>query len=196
MTQTSAYSVEAFIEDVRQAFSSTKDPRSQAQAIARHLTELLAVPGWAEEKLRKQAEAGGGALDLHVDEKLGHPGPDTTPGFKLMCSLSQGTVPTVNTPHDHGAGFVVYGVYQGENEHTTWRWTHPEGDHISTQLSPQTTFKLTAGQVAFFLPGEIHSVRRSVEDRTIILRIESRDLDNLWRHRYDAEASSAMAFKG
>jgi predicted metal-dependent enzyme (double-stranded beta helix superfamily) len=196
MTQTRVYSPEAFIDDVRQAFSSTKDPRSQAQAIARHLTDLLAVPEWAEEKLRKQAQEGGGALDLHVDEKLGHPGPDVTPGFKVMCSLSQGTVPTVNTPHDHGAGFVVYGVYQGENEHTTWRWTHPEGDFVSTQLTRDKTFKLQAGQVAFFLPGEIHSVRRSVEDQTIVVRVESRDLDNLWRHRYDAEANSAAAFKG
>ena len=193
MTQTKVYTLEAFIGDVQAVFASTKDPRAQAQGIAKHLTDILAVPGWLEEKLESR---GPGALDLHIDEKLGHPGPDTTPGFKVMCSLSEGTVPTVNTPHDHGAGFVVYGVYQGENEHTTWRWTHPEGDLVSTQLTADKTFKLQAGQVAFFLPGEIHSVRRSVEGRTIVVRVESRDLDNLWRHRYDADANSAAAFRG
>ena len=103
MAQTRVYSLEAFIDDVRRAFSSTKDPRSQAQAIAKHLTELLTAPDWAEEKLRKQAQEGGGAQDLYLDEKLGHPGPDTTPGFKVMCSLSQGTVPY---PLDERAGYV------------------------------------------------------------------------------------------
>ncbi|MCH7625524.1 MAG: GldG family protein [Chloroflexi bacterium] len=142
MTQTKVYTLEAFIGDVQAVFASTKDPRAQAQGIAKHLTDILAVPGWLEEKLESR---GPGALDLHIDEKLGHPGPDTTPGFKVMCSLSEGTVPTVNTPHDHGAGFVVYGVYQGENEHTTWRWTHPEGDFISTQLTADKTFTLSPG---------------------------------------------------
>ena len=193
MTQTKVSTLERFIDEVKQTFSSTKDPRAQAQAIAKGLTELLAVPGWLEEKL---ASVDSGALDLYIDEKQGHPGPDTSAGFKVMCSASQGTVPTVNTPHDHGAGFVVYGVYQGENEHTTWRWVHPEEDFTSPKLAPEKTFKLNAGQVAFFLPGEIHSVRRSVEQRTIVVRVESRDLDNLWRHRYDAEANSAVAFRG
>lgn len=50
MVEKTVYTAERFIADVRQVFASSKDPRSQAQAVARHMKELLAVPGWIEEK--------------------------------------------------------------------------------------------------------------------------------------------------
>ena len=56
MTQTKAYTMEAFVDDARTVFASTKDPRTQAQQIARHMTTLLAEPGWLQEKLNLPAE--------------------------------------------------------------------------------------------------------------------------------------------
>ena len=85
MTQTKAYTMEAFVDDARAVFESTKDPRTQAQQIARHMTTLLAEPGWLEEKLNLPAEGGFGRVDLHQDEEYGHP----DGGFLLMCGIQR-----------------------------------------------------------------------------------------------------------
>ena len=140
MAQAPVYTLEAFIEDLRKAFASTTDPRAQAQAVGKHLKELLSGPGWIGEKLHQHIEKGEGPLDLYVDDNHGHPGPDSTPGFKIMSSISQGTVPIMNTPHDHGAGFVVYGMYEGEHEHTTWHWLRPDGDNVSPPAQARADF--------------------------------------------------------
>ena len=39
MTQTKVYTLEAFIGDVQKIFASTRDPRAQAQGIAKHLID-------------------------------------------------------------------------------------------------------------------------------------------------------------
>ena len=36
----------------------TKDPRLQAQEVARHMQELLSAPGWLEERINLLAEGG------------------------------------------------------------------------------------------------------------------------------------------
>ena len=46
MTQTAAYSVDAFIDDVREIFDATQDPLAQAQGVAKNMERLLATPGW------------------------------------------------------------------------------------------------------------------------------------------------------
>ena len=51
MTQVATYTMETFVADVRQIFATTKDPRTQAQEVARHMKELLNAPGWLEERL-------------------------------------------------------------------------------------------------------------------------------------------------
>ena len=85
MTQTKAYTMEAFVEDARGVFASTKDPRTQAQQISRHMTTLLAEPGWLDERLNLPEEGGFGRVDLHQDEEYGHP----DGGFLLMCGIQR-----------------------------------------------------------------------------------------------------------
>jgi len=40
MIQAVTYTLETFVEDVRQIFATTTDPRRQAQEVARHMQEL------------------------------------------------------------------------------------------------------------------------------------------------------------
>ena len=96
MTQTKTYTIEAFIEDARQVFASTNDPRTQAQEIARRMKDLLAVPDWLEEKLDLPAEGGFGRMDFHHDQEYGHP----EGGFLLMASIQRPGQDTL--PCDHG----------------------------------------------------------------------------------------------
>ncbi len=121
MTQAATYTMETFVADVRQIFASTKDPRAQAQEVARHMQVLLKAPGWLEERINLSAEGGFGRYDLHQDEEFGHP----EGGFLLMCGV-QAPGKEAGVPHDHGTTWVVYGVYKGAIEQTKWRWSYPE----------------------------------------------------------------------
>ena len=61
MTQTTAYSVDTFIDDVREIFDTTQDALAQASGVAKHMERLLATPGWLEERLELPDEGAGSA---------------------------------------------------------------------------------------------------------------------------------------
>ena len=188
MAQVTTYTLESFIADVRQVFASTKDPRSQAQAVAGHMKELLAIPEWLDEKV-KQVEGGYGRVDLHLDDEYGHP----EPGFLAMCSAQRPGQD--NSPHDHGASWVVYGVYEGAIEQTKWRWVYPEGDWTSPDLKPVDVLVQKQGEVAFFLPGEIHTTKNVADGRSLVFRLEAQKLEGVMRHRYNQQENSGRAFR-
>ena len=75
MTQAATYTMETFVEDVRQIFATTQDPRTQAQEVARHMQALLCAPGWLEERIHLPAE--GGFTDDEVTQALTRGGKPT-----------------------------------------------------------------------------------------------------------------------
>ena len=184
MTQIATYTMEAFLADVREIFASTKDALVQAQAVAGHLQELLEVPGWLEEKLNLPEEGGYGRYDLHLDEELGHP----NPGFYLMASVQKPDQD--NLPHDHGAAWVVYGVYQGSIKQTKWRWFYPGEGVAHPQIKETGHFVQNEGAVAFFLPGEIHHTVNVAGVRSVVVRLESQKLDRVTRYQYNPKDNS------
>ena len=184
MTLTATYTMEAFVDDVKQIFASSNDPLVQAQAVADHMKELLAVPGWLEEKINLPEEGGFGRFDLHFDEESGSP----EAGFLLMVSVQKPDQD--NLPHDHGAAWVVYGVYQGAIEQTKWRWFYP-GEGVDTpQVKETGRFVQKDGKVAFFLPGEIHNTRNVSGGRALVVRLESQKLTGVTRYQYDPKANT------
>ena len=115
-TQVANYTMEAFVEDVNEVFRNEADPHMQAKKVSAHLKDLLAVPGWVEEKLELAEEGGFGRFSLHLDEESGHPGN----GWWLMVSVQKPGQD--NLPHDHGV---------------TWEWTMPRSG--KAVISPSTT---------------------------------------------------------
>jgi hypothetical protein len=95
-------------------------------------------------------------------------------------------------PHDHGAGWVVYGTYEGAIQQTRWSWDYSNG-LLQPRLVPKEPFVQTAGQVAYFLPGEIHDTL-NVAERSVVVRVESQKMSTLWRHRYQRENNTARPF--
>ena len=188
MTQTKVYTMETFVEDVRQIFATSKDPRTQAQEVARHMKELLSSPGWLEEKLNLPAEGGFGRVELHHDKEFGHP----EGGFLLMCGVQRPGQD--NLPHDHGTTWVVYGVYQGAIEQTKWRWDYPETDRTAPEIKPVASWVQGDGEVAFFLPGEIHNTRCVADGRTLVVRLEGQKLAGMPRHRYNPDTNTAELY--
>ena len=55
-TQVANYTMDAFVEDVNNIFRNEADPHEQAKKVSAHLKDLLAVPGWLEEKLELEEE--------------------------------------------------------------------------------------------------------------------------------------------
>ena len=186
MTQTTTYSMDAFLDDVREVFASTNDPLAQAQAVSAHLKDLLAVPGWLEERINLPKEGGFGRTDLHLEEDSGYPGP----GWLFMSTVQKPGQD--NLPHDHGSAWVVYGVYDGAIEQTKWRWHYPGEGVDSPRIKETGRFVQKNGTVAFFLPGEIHNTRNVIgaDGRSVVLRLESQKLDRVVRLQYNPDENT------
>jgi hypothetical protein len=183
-------SIDHFVGAVRDVFASTRDARAQAQGISRHMKVLLADPNLMQE-IEKKGGGKPGRIDLHIDDKYGHPGP----GFCLMTSLTpQGTATGGARAHDHGASFVVYGVFKGAIEQIKYTWTYPkQGDWSAPVLRPGEPFVQKEGDIAFFLPGEIHKTSSASKEPPVVLRLEAQLLDRVARHRYDLETNQAVS---
>jgi predicted metal-dependent enzyme (double-stranded beta helix superfamily) len=152
------------------------------------MQELLRVPGWLEEQIHLPAEGGFGRHDLHHDTEFGHP----EGGFLLMCGIQRPGQD--NLPHDHGTTWVVYGVYQGAIEQTKWRWSYPATDRTAPELKPLESWVQGPGDIAFFLPGEIHHTRCVAADRAVVIRLEGQKLAGMLRHRYDPQTNTAELY--
>ena len=189
MAQTTAtYTEQRFIEDVREAFASSKDARLQAQTIADWMRELFAT-GWPENSERFGKEAG--TYTIHADTGRGHP----DPGFMVMAYRSAPRKAVPPSPHDHGACFVVYGVAAGSNLQIRYRWKYAEDSTQPPVLEKVQEVLQKPGDAAYFLPGEIHSTQGSTEEETVYVRVTSQDLDGVWRHRYHLGDNKSSVFR-
>jgi predicted metal-dependent enzyme (double-stranded beta helix superfamily) len=181
------YTLDDFVADLQQAFGAYDDLVGRANAVAEVVQHLLRTGGWVQELIdRGGYEALPGSA--YVDDKYGHP----AAGFHITCGAQKPG--QYNSPHDHGAGWVVYGTYQGAIQQTRWGWDYSEG-LLKPRLIARAQFVQEPGVAAYFLPGEIHDTR-NVADRSVVVRVESRKVSTLWRHRYDVGAGTARAFIG
>jgi len=187
MSTVAVYSLENFVADLRQAFAEHDDLVGRANSVAEVLEHLLSVGGWVQELVEKGGYA---ALpgSTYVDDTYGHP----AAGFHITCGAQKPGA--YNSPHDHGAGWVVYGTYEGAIEQTRWGWDYTDG-LLKPRLVARASFVQPAGQAAYFLPGEAHDTR-NVAERSVVVRVESQKVSTLWRHRYDKEKNTARAFLG
>lgn len=182
--------IDRFVGAVRDVFASTADARKQAQGIATQMKILLADANLMEE-IEQKGGGKPGRIDLHIDDTYGHPGP----GFCLMTSLTpKGKSTGGARAHDHGASYVVYGVYKGAIEQTKYTWAYTNAkDWTAPELREGDRFVQKAGEIAFFLPGEIHKTSAVGDDPPIVLRLEAQLLDRVARHTYNLASSEALS---
>ena len=172
MAQVATYTMDAFVEDVKEIFRTERDPHVQAKAVAAHMKELLGDEG------------GYGRFDLYLDEDSGHPGN----GWYLMATIQKPGQD--NLPHDHGVTWVVYGVYQGAIRQRKWRWAFPGEGVDQAQIVEHGSFVQRDGTVAYFMPGEIHDTLNVTEGRALVVRLESQKLDRVTRFQYNPTTGS------
>lgn len=92
-------------------------------------------------------------------------------------------------PHDHGRGWVVYGVQRGEMEMSSYRRVHDLRG--ASRIVKRESFVLRPGDVRVFLPGDIHDTRCTAGPLTLF-RLTSRDLKMEEVTRYP-EPTSAVS---
>ena len=188
MRTTATYTLEEFVQDLREGFAVHQDLVGRANAVAAVMERLLSVGGWVQDLLDKGGyDALPGAT--YTDDTYGHP----VPGFHITCSAQ--TPGQANSPHDHGAGWVAYGTYEGAIEQTRWGWDYADG-LLRPRLVVKESFVQGPGQVAYFLPGEIHDTRNVHDGRSVVVRVESQKMTTVWRHRYIPGGNTARASLG
>lgn len=96
---------------------------------------------------------------------------DAAYGFMLLAHTE--TQGLYRPPHDHGRGWVIYGIQQGELEIGTYaRVTDPDG---TPRLVKRDATILRAGEVRAYLPGDIHDTT-CLSEAALLFRFTERDL--------------------
>jgi hypothetical protein len=130
-------------------------------ACQRHLSRLLQAP--ASEEWLSALRA-----DMPANRELYR---DPATGFVLLAHAEYKGL--YRPPHDHGRGWVIYAVQQGEVEMGTYaRTDNPDG---SFQLVKRNATVVRAGQVQVYLPGDIHDTLCLTES-ALLFRFTERDL--------------------
>ena len=152
-------SLEAFIERVRTVWGPLS---SELVASCRQYSEALLKASATEEWLAALVRDAPAYQELYRDP---------THGFVLLAHAEYAGL--YRPPHDHGRGWVIYAVQQGEIEMATYvRIEDPDG---KVRLVKRDATLVRAGQVKVFLPGDIHDTR-CVTDPALLFRLTERDL--------------------
>lgn len=96
---------------------------------------------------------------------------DPAHGFVLLAHTEHTGL--YRPPHDHGRGWVIYAIQQGEIEMGTYaRIEDPDG---SVKLVKRDSTLVRPGQVQVYLPGDIHDTR-CISGPALLFRFTERDL--------------------
>jgi len=96
---------------------------------------------------------------------------DPTHGFVLLAHTEPAGL--YRPPHDHGRGWVIYAMQQGEIEMGTYgRLEEQDG---SVRLVKRGSTRVRPGQVQVYLPGDIHDTL-CMAGPALLFRFTERDL--------------------
>ncbi len=96
---------------------------------------------------------------------------DPVHGFMLLAHTEPAGL--YRPPHDHGRGWVIYALQQGEIEMGTYaRVEQPDG---TVRLVQRDSTLVRPGQVQVYLPGDIHDTRCTTGP-ALLFRFTERDL--------------------
>jgi hypothetical protein len=96
---------------------------------------------------------------------------DTKQGFMLLAHAEP--VGLYRPPHDHGRGWVIYAIQQGEIEMGTY--ARNETVDGSARLVKRNSTIVRPGQLQVYLPGDVHDTR-CISGPAMLFRFTERDL--------------------
>jgi len=96
---------------------------------------------------------------------------------------------TSRQPHDHGElGWAVYGILEGETVQQIYERLDDGSEPGLAQLRALPPIRQKAGEVIIIPVGAPHAIIARTENWSVVIR--SREMENLWRNWYDAEAGT------
>ena len=96
---------------------------------------------------------------------------DPVHGFLLLAHAEREGC--YRSPHDHGRGWVIYGVQQGEMEVATYARLRDADGRV--RLVRRDVCQVRSGEVRVYLPGDIHDTR-CTQASVLYYRFTDRDL--------------------
>jgi hypothetical protein len=151
--------LETSIEGIRAAWGPLST--EVISACQRHLEDLRKAPV-TEEWLAALHQERPANRELYRDPEH---------GFVLLAHTEHEGL--FRPPHDHGRGWVIYAMQQGEIEMRTYgRVAGPEG---AVKLVQRNSTLVRPGQAQVYLPGDIHDTR-CVKGPALLFRFTERDL--------------------
>jgi hypothetical protein len=152
-------SLEKFSENVRRIWGSLS---SELVAETRLQMEALLRASPKENWLASLQRAGPASEELVRDADH---------GFVLLAHTEHAGL--YRPPHDHGRGWVIYGIQDGEIEMGTYARVQDARGNV--HLVQRDATVLRAGQAQVYLPGDIHDTR-CLTDSALLFRFTERDL--------------------
>lgn len=131
------------------------------EACSRQLHSLLKAPA-SEDWLSSLHKA------MPANEELYR---DPSQGFMLLAHVEHTGL--YRPPHDHGRGWVIYAVQDGDIEMGSY--ARIENAHGEVRLVKRDSTLVRAGQVKVYLPGDIHDTR-CMSSAALLFRFTDRDL--------------------
>lgn len=152
-------SLQVFVERMRSAWG----PLTTELVVEcrRHLEDLLKAPAsepWLAE-LHRTAPAN---QELYRDPEH---------GFVLLAHTEQAGL--YRPPHDHGRGWVIYAMQDGEIEMGTYAPVSDASGNV--RLVQRDSTRVQSGQVQAYLPGDVHDTR-CISKSALLFRFTERDL--------------------
>jgi hypothetical protein len=96
---------------------------------------------------------------------------------------------TTRQPHDHGElGWAVYGILEGETAQQIYERLDDGSEPGRARLRPLPPIRQKAGEALIIPVGAPHAIIARTENWSVVIR--SREMENLWRNWYDAEAGT------
>lgn len=132
-----------------------------AASCREHLGNLLKAPS-TEEWLAELHRDGPANKELYRDADN---------GFVLLAHTEESG--QYRAPHDHGRGWVIYGVQRGEMEIGTYARVLDEQGRV--RLVRRESYRLCPGETRVYLPGDIHDTRCTAGP-VLYYRFTDRDL--------------------
>ncbi len=171
-----AYSVDAYISDIRRIASEEADIASITGRIKPLAAKLVATPGWLTDEMRAcDPEQGFGVHLLHEE-----PNHDLAV-FVLTWLPGRGT-----KPHNHLTWAVVAGI-EGEEHEVNWKRVDDGTRPGFAELVRDGEHTLKAGDIAVCLPHHIHSVWNTGDKMSISLHTYGRHINHTGRSEFDPE---------
>ena len=175
----SAYSIDALVNDLREIVSTHDDPRAILQKAAPLASRMKDDTSWVTPEYYECGdEQGFGITVLHEEA-------DHTLLVEVIAWLPGRGV----KPHDHQTWGIVVGL-DGQETNVNWLRRDDGSKPGFADIYSNHELVVGRGDVAVFMPNDIHSVRNDGDTTTLSLHVYGRSLAHTARSEFDPDAKT------